>query len=59
MAVHYLRYSFLRKVDVYDLDTDYQTNYTKNQLQKVFGPYNVTELTLTEVLDENMQPEEL
>lgn len=57
MAVHYLKYEFVRKVDVYQLDVDYQNNLTENQLRKVFGPYNVSDVVLLEVTDENGNPE--
>ena len=57
MATHYLRFSFLKKLDVYELDTDYETRYMKNMLQKIVGPYNLFEVELTEVLDEDYVPE--
>lgn len=58
MAVHYLRYTFVRKVDVYELDPAYQDSLTKNQLQKVFGPYNLSEMDRLEIMDENKVTED-
>lgn len=58
MAVHYLRYTFLHKVDVYELDEEYQKNYVKNQLNKVLGYQNIFEYDQTEVLHDDYQPVE-
>lgn len=51
MPAYNLTYKFTRKVNVYELDLDYQNNLTENQLRKVFGMYNVSNVELLEVTD--------
>lgn len=58
LAKYYLRYTFLREVDVYQMDETYQKNYMKNMLQKIVGPSNLHEYDQTEVLDETYVPKD-